>query len=196
MMPGLDGWGVLTALKGDPETADIPVVMLTMLEQSEVGFALGAVDFLVKPVKTQRLTAVLRRHCRSESAHVLVIDDDDNGRDMARRTLEASGHRVTEATNGKEGIDALARAVPDIVLLDLMMPVMDGFAVLDHMRDDPRLQDVPVVVVTAKDLTAEDREMLRGARTILERTSYTRRELTDIVAERVSEVLHQKRKEQ
>jgi PAS domain S-box-containing protein len=192
MMPGLDGWSVLTALKGDPEVADIPVVMLTMIEQSEVGFALGAVDFLVKPVKTQRLTAVLRRHCRSESAHVLVIDDDANGREMARRTLEASGHRVTEANDGAEGIAALARAVPDIVLLDLMMPVMDGFAVLEHMRSNPRLQRVPVVVVTAKDLTAEDRQMLSGARAILERTAYTRRELTDIVAERVAEVLHQR----
>jgi PAS domain S-box-containing protein len=190
MMPGLDGWAVLTALKGEPSTADIPVVMLTILEQSDVGFALGAVDFLVKPVKTQRLAAVLHRHCKSDSARVLVIDDDPAAREVMRRTLEASGHRVLEAADGQEGIDALALEVPDLVLLDLMMPVMDGFAVLEHIRDDFRLREVPVVVVTAKDLSAEDRDMLRGARAILERSAYTRRELVDIVAERVTEVLH------
>jgi PAS domain S-box-containing protein len=191
MMPGLDGWGVLTALKGDPSTADIPVVMLTILEQSEVGFALGAVDFLVKPVKTQRLSAVLHRHCRSHSARILVIDDDPAAREIMRRTLEANGHEIREASDGQQGIDALALEVPDLVLLDLMMPVMDGFAVLEHMRSDFRLQDVPVVVVTAKTLTSEDREMLRGARAILERNAYTRRELVDIVAKRVREVLQQ-----
>jgi PAS domain S-box-containing protein len=190
MMPGLDGWAVLTALKGDASTADIPVVMLTILEQSDVGFALGAVDFLVKPVKTQRLAAVLHRHCKSDSARVLLIDDDPAAREVMRRTLEASGHRVREAADGQEGIDALAHEVPDLVLLDLMMPVMDGFAVLEHIRDDFRLREVPVVVVTAKDLTADDRDMLRGARAILERSAYTRRELVDIVAERVAEVLH------
>jgi PAS domain S-box-containing protein len=189
MMPGLDGWAVLTTLKEDPATAEIPVVMLTILEQSEVGFALGAVDFLVKPVRTQRLATVLHRHCRSHSANILVVDDDAAARDIVRRTLEASGHRVREATDGQQGIDMLADEVPDLVLLDLMMPVMDGFAVLEHMRNDYRLRDVPVVVVTAKDLTAEDREMLRGARAILERNSHTRQELVEIVAERVSEVL-------
>ncbi len=190
MMPGLDGWGVLTALKGDPEISEIPVVMLTILEESEVGFALGAVDFLIKPVKTQRLATVLHRYCKSEMAQVLIIDDDPASRDVMRRTLESSGHRVTLAEDGEQGIAKLGEMVPDLVLLDLMMPVMDGFAVLEQIRTDPRLDGVPVVVVTAKDLTAEDREMLRDARAVLERTSYTRQELVGIVAERVSEVLH------
>ncbi|MEM9455188.1 MAG: response regulator [Myxococcota bacterium] len=190
MMPGLDGWGVLTSLKGDPQTAEIPVVMLTILEESEVGFALGAADFLVKPVKTQRLATVLHRYCRSAMAQVLVIDDDPAGREIMRRTLETSGHRVTVAENGKKGIAVLEQAIPDLILLDLMMPVMDGFAVLEHIRADPRLDRVPVVVVTAKDLTAEDRAMLRDARAVLERTSFTRQELVGIVAERVTEVLH------
>ena len=189
MMPGLDGWGVLTGLKGDPATADIPVVMLTILEQSDVGFALGAVDFLVKPVKTQRLSAVLHRHCRNQSAHILIVDDDPDARDIMRRTLEAHGHRISLAVDGQQGIDSLAAEVPDLVLLDLMMPVMDGFAVLEHIRNDFRLQHVPVVVVTAKTLTAEDREMLRGARTILERNAYTRRDLVEIVTDRVREAL-------
>jgi len=190
MMPGLDGWGVLTALKGEPETSEIPVVMLTILEESEVGFALGAIDFLVKPVKTQRLATVLHRYCKSEHAQVLIIDDDPASRDVMRRTLESSGHRVTVAEDGQRGIAILDQMVPDLVLLDLMMPVMDGFAVLDRIRTDPRLDRVPVVVVTAKDLTVEDREMLRDARAVLERTAYTRQELVGIVAERVTEVLH------
>ncbi len=190
MMPGLDGWGVLTALKGDPLTSEIPVVMLTILEQSEVGFALGAVDFLIKPVKTQRLATVLHRYCNTERAAVLIVDDDANSREVMRRTLESSGHRVFEAHDGEQGIAALGRHVPDLVLLDLMMPVMDGFAVLEHMRGDPRLDGVPVVVVTAKDLTAEDRQMLQGARAVLERNSHTREQLVRIVTERVHEVLH------
>ncbi|MCA9710381.1 MAG: response regulator [Myxococcales bacterium] len=190
MMPGLDGRGVLTSLKGDPETAEIPVVMLTILEQSDVGFALGAADFLIKPVRSQRLATVLHRYCRSQQAQVLVIDDDPAAREIMRRTLESSGHRVTVAENGQRGIAALRRMVPDLVLLDLMMPVMDGFGVLEYIRGDPRLDQVPVVVVTAKDLTPEDRAMLRDARAVLERTSFTRQELVGIVAERVTEVLH------
>ncbi len=189
MMPGLDGWGVLTALKGDPTTSEIPVVMLTILEQSDVGFALGAVDFLIKPVKTQRLATVLDRYCGRGQARVLIIDDDRASREVMRRTLESSGHRVQEAHDGQRGITALAGTLPDLVLLDLMMPVMDGFAVLEHMRSDPRLESVPVVVVTAKDLTTADRQMLRGARAVLERNAHTREQLVQIVTERVTEVL-------
>ena len=189
MMPGLDGWGVLTALKGDPATSEIPVVMLTIIEQSDVGFALGAVDFLIKPVKTQRLVSLLQRHCKKSQAEVLLIDDDDDARTLMRRALESSGHRVEEAGNGREGIAALEQRVPDLVILDLMMPVMDGFAVLESIREDERLRDVPVVVVTAKDLGPEDREMLRGAQAVLERGAYGHEDLASIVTQRITEAL-------
>ncbi|MCA9651500.1 MAG: response regulator [Myxococcales bacterium] len=189
MMPGLDGWGVLTALKSDPVTAEIPVVMLTIIEQSDVGFALGAVDFLIKPVKTQRLASLLHRHCRGERVKVLIIDDDPVTREVTRRTLEADGHEVREAADGHKGIAALREQAPDLVLLDLMMPVMDGFAVLEHMRGNAGLREIPVIVVTAKELDELDREMLRGAKAVLERGALERQDLAALVTRRVAEAL-------
>lgn len=189
MMPELDGWGMLTELKGDPATADIPVVMLTILEKSDVGFALGAVDFLIKPVQTQRLAAVLHRHCRSDCARVLVIEDDGASRERMRRTLTGAGHVVREAANGREGIEALDSDPPDLVLLDLMMPEVDGFAVLEHMRATDSLVNVPVVVITAKDLTPSERAMLSSAQTIVERNAYAGDELLDDVALQVASLV-------
>jgi CheY-like chemotaxis protein len=122
---------------------------------------------------------------------ILIVEDDVEIRELLAEMLADAGYRVEVAANGAEGLQRLAGERPCVVILDLMMPVMDGFAVLEHMRSDFRLQDVPVVVVTAKTLTSEDREMLRGARAILERNAYTRRELVDIVAKRVREVLQQ-----
>jgi CheY-like chemotaxis protein len=134
------------------------------------------------------LVAVLRRHCRVESANVLVIDDDEPSRALMRRGLEAAGHVVTAASDGKAGIEAMEAEPPDLVVLDLMMPVLDGFAVVEHMRASESLRRVPIVVVTAKDLSSEDRAMLRGARAILERSDYNRQELLDAVVERVAEL--------
>ena len=188
MMPELDGWAVLTELKGNAATADIPVVLLTMLRKSEVGFALGAVDYLVKPVQTERLVSILHRYCRNDSAQVLIIDDDPNNRELMRRVLEGAGHVVREAAGGKAGIDAMDANVPDLVILDLMMPGVDGFAVLDRMREHNILASTPVVIVTAKDLSAEDHEMLRGAHAVFERGAFDRQELLEAVAQRVAEL--------
>lgn len=189
MMPELDGWGVLTELKADPKTSHIPVVLLTIVDKSDVGFALGAVDFLMKPVQIDRLTAVLRRHCRTISARVLLIDDDADSREIMRRHLESAGHVVQEAEDGRAGMTAIEIDPPDLVILDLMMPVMDGFAVMDALRKHPRLGDIPVVVVTAKMLSEEDRAMLRGARAVFERRAHAGRELLDSLAERVDALL-------
>ncbi len=189
MMPELNGWGVLTELKADPATADIPVIMLTSLGQSDIGFALGAVDFLVKPVPAERLASVLRRHARPEAARVLVVDDDEAGRMHVRRKLESAGHTVYEAADGQQGIEAMLATSPDLVLLDLMMPVLDGFAVLQRMRGTPQLEDIPVVVVTAKDLSAAERTMLAGARAVIERSGHPREELARSVSGRVAQLL-------
>ena len=186
MMPELDGWGVLTELKAEAETTDIPVVLLTILEKRDVGFALGAVDYLVKPVQTQRLAAILDRHCRRNAARILVIDDDRDSRTLLRRFLESAGHSVSEAANGADGVDALEGLRPDLVVLDLMMPIMDGFGVLAHMRDREELQSIPVVVVTAKTLSPEDREMLAGAQAVFERRSLDRQALLDAVVGQVT----------
>jgi PAS domain S-box-containing protein len=163
VMPEMDGWEVLSALKGDPELADIPVVMLTMVDDRNKGFRLGAADYLVKPIDPDRLTAVLRRHHGDRAAlRVLVVDDDADHRRRLRGLLEKEGWVVDEAADGREALDRLSPA-PSIVLLDLLMPVMDGFEFLARVRERDDARSVPVVVLTAKDLTAADHDRLRGS---------------------------------
>jgi signal transduction histidine kinase/CheY-like chemotaxis protein len=163
MMPGMDGWSVLSVLKGDPETANIPVIMVTMLQDRQMGYALGAADFLTKPVDAGKLRDVISRHAGSTGAHVLVVEDDPASRDMLTRLLQKEGLRVMEAENGSVALEQLATQIPSLILLDLMMPVMDGFEFLSVIAQEPQLASIPVVVVTAKDLTPEDRERLNGS---------------------------------
>ena len=162
-MPGLDGWSVLTALKADPAVADIPVVMLTILDDRNVGFALGASEYLTKPIDRSLLLPVLRRYRRQTGRRpVLVVEDDPATRALLRRTLEQEGWDVSEAENGRVALGRFEQQVPDLVLLDLMMPEMDGFEFLESMRQVSAWRAVPVVVITAKDLTERDRERLNG----------------------------------
>ena len=133
MMPGIDGWAVLADLKADPATCDIPVVLLTIVDDRGRGYALGAADYLTKPIDWQRLGAILRRyHPPGRPAPVLVVDDDPESRELVRRNLEAEGWRVTEAADGEAGLRMLAADPPALVLLDLMMPGVDGFGFLDE----------------------------------------------------------------
>jgi CheY-like chemotaxis protein len=159
-MPGMDGWSVLAALKADPALADIPVVMLTMLDDRNLGYALGAADYLTKPIDRERLVAVLGRHRRD--LPVLVVDDDADFRELARRTLEREGYSVVEAENGRVGLARLREAKPGVVLLDLMMPEMDGFDFVAAVQEDRAWRALPIVVITAKDLSPEDHERLNG----------------------------------
>ena len=164
LMPGLDGWGVLAALKADPALAAIPVVMVSMLDDAPVGYALGAAEYLVKPVDRDRLLAALER-CRPAAGEgaVLVVEDDDATRELLVRLLEKEGHRVTEARDGREALAAAERSAPRLVLLDLMMPEMDGFEFIEALRGRPALASIPVVVLTARTLTEEDRRRLNGS---------------------------------
>jgi signal transduction histidine kinase/DNA-binding response OmpR family regulator len=163
MMPDMDGWSVLRALKVDPVLHNVPVVMLTMLDDKSKGYTLGATDYLTKPVDRDQLHTVLARfHTPSESCSVLLVEDDPATREVMMRTLEKADWQVTEAGNGREALEQLARQKPRLILLDLMMPVMDGFDFLLEMRARAEWQDIPVIVLTAKDLTEEDRRMLSG----------------------------------
>ena len=165
MVPGIDGWSVLSALKADAELTDIPVIMVTFVEQRALAASMGAADSVMKPVRWDRFKGVMDRY-RPPEGDVLVVDDDADARTRIRKALERDGWRVREAEDGRAGLDQLATR-PGIVLLDLTMPVMDGFAFLEAMRARPECADIPVVVLTALDLTSEDRRRLRGASQIL-----------------------------
>jgi CheY-like chemotaxis protein len=163
MMPGMDGWSVLSVLKGDPATAKIPVVMVTMLQDRQLGFALGADDFLTKPVDAEKLRGVIAKHAGQPHAEVLIVEDDPASSDMLGRLLQKEKLGVLTAENGSAALEVLATKRPALILLDLMMPVMDGFEFLRIVKTEPQLAGIPIVVVTAKDLTASDRERLDGS---------------------------------
>ncbi|MGI9264079.1 MAG: response regulator [Gammaproteobacteria bacterium] len=163
LMPGIDGWEVLRQLKSDPATQDIPVIMVTMTDDRELGYALGATEFLTKPVQRNQLVNLLERYASEDSVrHALVVDDIRENRDLLRRALENEGWQVSEAENGKVALDRLAEQAPSLILLDLMMPVMDGFEFVMEMHKLESSSNIPVVVVTAKDINEEDRRRLDG----------------------------------
>ena len=164
IMPELDGWAVLAQLNTNPKTAEIPVLLLTMLDDREKGFTLGAAEFVTKPVERDQLVALMKRLCKDrKSVSVLIVEDDPAVRELLRRAIESQGWTATEAVNGREGLDLLTQAKPNLILLDLMMPEVDGFEFMYQLRRDPSHKSTPVIVITAKDLTKEDRELLNGA---------------------------------
>jgi CheY-like chemotaxis protein len=179
LMPGLDGWAVLTALKADSELADIPVIMLTMLDDKSVGYALGASDYVTKPIDRDRLAALVRKYRRDgDAGAVLVVEDELGMRDLLRRVLEKDGWAIDEAENGRVALERIAVMRPDLVLLDLMMPEMDGFEFIAELRKRRDGRSIPVVVITAKDLTPDDHRRLNGCiQRILQKAAYGRDEL-------------------
>ena len=188
MMPRMDGWTVLRTLKADSELHNIPVIMLSMIDDRTRGYSLGAVDYLTKPVDRELLRKTLSRYyCTDGNCPVLLVEDDIETRDIIARTLEKAGWKVSEANNGQDALDMMADVQPQLILLDLMMPVMDGFGFLAEMRARPEWQDIPVIVITAKDLTAEDRSRLSGCvEEVLEKNAYTRDQLLKQVREAVA----------
>ena len=163
MMPGLDGWSVLTALKSDPATAEIPVVMLSVMDERNLGFALGASEYLTKPIDRDLLTRVLRKYRRPGAPRrVLVVEDDIATRIALRKAMEHEGWEVVEAEHGRAALERTVERVPDLVLLDLLMPEMNGFEFLEALRQREAWRGVPVVVITAKELTDDDHRRLNG----------------------------------
>ena len=184
LMPGTDGWSVLSQLKGDPTTRSIPVVMLSITADRRMGYVLGAVESLTKPVDRGKLRELVERYVTSDAFHVLVVEDDEHSRSLLTRYLDSEGWDHSEAKNGIEALDRASARRPDLVLLDLMMPEMDGFEFLEAMRRWPDYRSVPVVVITAKTLTAIDRARLDGnVARVIEKGTQTVEELVEFLRE-------------
>lgn len=179
LMPGMDGWAVLAELKNDPELAQIPVIMVTMVSDRSVGFALGASEYLPKPINRERLTSLLQQYQDNQPGkRVLVVEDDASTREMLYRVLEKEGWRVDIAEHGRAGLERVAENPPSLILLDLLMPEMDGFEFLTQLGKKESTASIPVIVVTAKELTKEDRDHLNGyVIHILEKGTYHHEEL-------------------
>jgi len=195
LMPGMDGWAVLAALKQSPETSGIPVIMLTVMDDREMGLTLGATEYLTKPVDRDRLVELMRTfYADGPPGHVLVVEDDAEARELVRRTLEKEGWTVDEAENGRVGLERVAAAAPDLILLDLMMPEMDGFDFLEAVREQMPAERIPVVVVTAKELTDDDRKRLSGrVEMVVEKGGTSRDRLLEEVRQLVHTFVHRPR---
>ncbi|MBA3725331.1 MAG: response regulator, partial [Armatimonadetes bacterium] len=179
MMPGMDGWTVLALLKADPTVCNIPVVMLTMMDDRKRGFALGAANYMTKPVDRKSLAQILAKYrCPYPPCPVLVVEDDAGTRQMMRTMLEKAGWSVSEAENGRVALERVAANRPTLILLDLMMPEMDGFEFAAEMHRNAETRSIPMVVLTAKDLTDQDLSRLDGSvHSILDKRGCTREEL-------------------
>jgi CheY-like chemotaxis protein len=160
MMPGMDGWSVLSQIKSDENLRDIPVVMVSIIGEKNMSQSLGAVDHLSKPVDRDKLKALVRRY--SKLGRALLVEDDDAARELVSRALASIGWTSVEAENGAVGIEKFGDGEFDLIILDIMMPVMDGFGFIRELRKTEKGRSVPVVVLTAKDLTKKERKILNG----------------------------------
>ncbi len=178
LMPRLDGWGVLSRLKADPALASIPVVVVSFVDERGLGYSLGAADYLAKPVEWDRLKQALDRLAEEKAGRpVLVVDDDADTRDRLRTMLARDGWAVDTAADGHAALHQVAAVRPAVILLDLMMPGMDGFGVLKELRNRPDWSTIPVIVVTAMDMTAADRERLGPQAALIRKDSSDMRDL-------------------
>jgi len=195
MMPKMDGWTVLSRLKAEPDLSSIPVIMSTFVNEKNMGYALGASEYLVKPVSGEQLKTVLEKYISSDkSGYILIVDDEANNSSVLHLQLEKEGLTAKEARNGLVALEMIKQAIPELILLDLMMPEMDGFQFIEQLRLQPLWRKIPVIVITAKDITSEDRKRLDGyVENILQKGSYDRQTLLTEVHHLLDEAIkHQK----
>jgi signal transduction histidine kinase/CheY-like chemotaxis protein len=183
LLPDIDGWSVLAALKDDPDVASIPVVMVTIVDEPRRGIAMGAAGYLTKPVDRERLGQALKPYRRTNRQPVvLVVEDDAEQRQTMATSLTAMDYSVETAENGREGLQRVESNTPDVIVLDLMMPEMDGFEFMAALQTTSAKRDIPVVIVTAKDLSSEDRRRLNvGVSNIIEKKGQNHDKLADQV---------------
>lgn len=194
IMPLMDGWATLSALKSDPLLAKIPVILVSMLLEKDLGFVLGAVDYLNKPVNPKVLVEKIE-HLLPQGAikSVLIVDDEVDSRRIISRAIKKCHWQVSEATNGREAITLISKDVPSVILLDLMMPEMDGFEVIQELQSNEKWAQIPVVIITAKDLTQEEREFLNhSTKVVLQKDSYNRQQLISAITGQIEQVIKDK----
>jgi len=185
LMPDMDGWAVLATLKSAPDTANIPVIMLSIVDEWKRAYALGAMDYLTKPIDTNRLVQLIARHRHSriiehnaDKGYVLIVEDDPMVRELLRRFLDQAGWDVVEAEDGRAALTQIAHRRPSLILLDLMLPELDGIQVIDELHTMPHARDIPIIVLTAKELTHAERQRLNGSvRQILQKGTYSSEDL-------------------
>ena len=178
MMPETDGWDVLSRLKHDPELAEIPVIMLSIMEDRETGYSLGAADYLSKPVNRKHLLQILEKYQLRDNLEVLVVDDNPDDRALISHLLEKIGSRVSTVEHGRAALEYLTRETPDLILLDLEMPVMNGFEFAQKVHAHPTWNKIPIVVLTAKDLSEAEREQLANCvQTVFQKGAYSQEAL-------------------
>jgi len=183
-LPGdLSGWNVLSRLKSDSRTAHVPVIVCTGANGHRRAAALGAADFLTKPFTREALMETISNLLPERGGDVLVVDDDATLRKLVGVTLAAQGHGIREAADGEEALGAIAESRPDVIVLDLVMPKLDGFAVLERLQASPELRTIPVLVLTARTLSESERQLLRTrAISLLEKSDYSPEELRALVS--------------
>ncbi len=192
LLPEIDGWEVLTRLKADEATRNIPVVVASVIDKPALGRALGAIDYFVKPVDAKALLSRLGQYTfttkvKSESVRILAVDDERANLDMLQASLEPAGFAVLRAGGGQEGIDMARSLKPDLILLDLMMPGVTGFDVVEALRSDEATRSIPIMVLTAKQLTNVDKQALDGhVAGIFQRDSVAGTELTGWLRELIA----------
>jgi len=169
LLPHKDGWSVISDLKSNPDTQDIPVIICSIINERDRGLSLGAVDYLQKPILEDDLISVLQRLEATDGGHrILIVDDSSQDRDLIQRFLRSQGHyEVTEAKSGEEALASINDFPPDLIILDLMMPDVDGFAVIEWLRSSDLTRSIPTIIVTAKELTGEESDALSNKTTVV-----------------------------
>jgi signal transduction histidine kinase/CheY-like chemotaxis protein len=197
LMPSMDGWSVLSALKSDPELENIPVVILSMTNHRQLGYALGASEILMKPVARDQLIVLMDKYISHRNDQsVLVIEDDNTTSEMMTKLLQKEGYTVTQASNGRFALESMALEIPQLILLDLMMPEMDGFQFIAELRKHEAWSDIPIVVLTAKSITSEDRLKLNSyVRGVIQKGAFDHKLLLVEIQRLIADASNQKETE-
>jgi CheY-like chemotaxis protein len=181
LMPGGSGFETLVALRKTPETASIPIIIVSIVDQKRVGFALGAADYLIKPIRKPMLLDTIRKHVplhADDDQAILLVDDDPRTLELLEETLRSAGYETQSVRSGTRALEVLSSKLVSAVLLDLLMPGMDGFQVIRHVRQEPTLKELPILVMTAKSLTPDELALLgRDTQALLQKNGSWQQQL-------------------